>query len=606
MEEAAMTAQHRSHIVTDRKRGSAEQSGSPPTDVELRGQLLADVPVKERHLRLAGLSTAVLEGGSGPPMVLLHGPGEHAPKWIRVIPYLVASHHVVAPDLPGHGASEMTHGPLDAGRVLDWLGELIARTCPEPPILVGQILGGAIAARFALEHGERVSHLVLVDALGLAPFQPTPEFASALTDFIAQPTEVSHERLWRRCAYDFDALRARMGGSWSTFAAYNLDRAQVPGVQAAQQCLMTQFGMPAIPPDELERIEVPTSLIWGRHDLATQLSVAQAASARYGWPLHVVENAADDPPLEQPEAFVKALHAALGEPRRRARQGHASPTTADQSGGTVEEVREAWSRIAEGYDAFVTPTHRWLANEGLRRAGLRPDMRFLDVAAGTGALSIPAARLGARVLATDISPTMLERLRARAAGEGLSPETRVMDGQALDLEDGTFDVCGSQFGVMLFPDMPRGVSEMARVTKAGGTVLMNVFGAPDKVEFLDFFLRAVQAAVPGFTGPRMDPPPLPFQLRDPDRLRRVMAEAGLRKVRVETVTERLEFRTGQQLWNWLTNSNPIVGALLSELSLTGEQHAAVQRTLDDMVRRRSGGHGPAVLTNPVHIGVGTR
>ena len=59
-------------------------------------------------------------------------------------------------------------------------------------------------------------------------------------------------------------------------------------------------------------IAVPTTLIWGRHDLATRLSIAEAASARYGWPLHVIENAADDPPIEQPEAFVRALRAALG------------------------------------------------------------------------------------------------------------------------------------------------------------------------------------------------------------------------------------------------------------------------------------------------------
>ena len=64
---------------------------------------------------------------------------------------------------------------------------------------------------------------------------------------------------------------------------------------------MPQFGLPAIPPAELARIAVPTTLIWGRHDRATRLQIAEAASARYGWPLHVIENAGDDPPLEQPE-----------------------------------------------------------------------------------------------------------------------------------------------------------------------------------------------------------------------------------------------------------------------------------------------------------------
>ncbi len=71
--------------------------------------------------------------------------------------------------------------------------------------------------------------------------------------------------------------------------------------------------MPEIPPTALAQIAVPTTLIWGRHDLATQVRTAESASARYGWPLHVIERAADDPPLEQPEDFLKALRVALGE-----------------------------------------------------------------------------------------------------------------------------------------------------------------------------------------------------------------------------------------------------------------------------------------------------
>lgn len=270
-----------------------------------------------------------------------------------------------------------------------------------------------------------------------------------------------------------------------------------------------------------------------------------------------------------------------------------------------EQTRNAWNNIAAGYDEFVTPTHMWLANEGLRRAELRPGMQFLDVAAGSGALSIPAARLGAQVLSTDMSPVMIERLKARARKEGLNLETRIMDGHALELADNTFDITGSQFGVMLFPDMPRALREMTRVTKPGGCVLMNVYGAPQKIEFFAFFVGAIQAAVPGFTPP-MDPPPLPFQLQDPEKLRQEMSKAGLKVVHVETITEKLEFESGKQLWNWLVNSNPIAREILSGLNLTNERTAVVQHALDRKVRERSGGNGPAVLTNPVNIGIGTK
>ena len=273
---------------------------------------------------------------------------------------------------------------------------------------------------------------------------------------------------------------------------------------------------------------------------------------------------------------------------------------------TQEQTRNAWNGIAEGYNAFVTPTHMWLASEGLRRAGMQAGMRFLDVAAGSGALSIPAAHLGADVMATDLSPVMLDRLVARATGEGLDVQVRVMDGHALDLEDDRFDVSGSQFGVMLFPDMPRGVRELARVTKPGGRVLLHAYGDPREIEFFGFFVQAVQAAIPDFTGPPLEPPPLPFQLQDPERLRHELAEAGLHDIRVETITERLEFRSGSELWDWLVNSNPIVESVLAELNLTNEQAAVVRKALDGMILERSGTGAAAVLTNPINIGVATK
>lgn len=268
------------------------------------------------------------------------------------------------------------------------------------------------------------------------------------------------------------------------------------------------------------------------------------------------------------------------------------------------QTRIAWDSIAAGYDEFVTP--RWdLSEDALLRVGLRPGMQFLDVASGSGALSIPAARLGARVLATDNSPAMIERLKARAREEGLSNlEARVMDGHALELENDTFDIAGSQFGVMLFPDLPRGLREMARVTRPGGQVLMVVYAPPSKVEFLTFFLGAMHAVIPDFTGLPTDPPPLPFQAADPEVLRQRMTEAGLEDVRVEPGTERLEFTSGKHIWDWVTNSNPIAVGMVADL--TEQQKAEVQRVLDGMLRERSEGRPTAVLNCAVNIGIGTK
>lgn len=279
---------------------------------------------------------------------------------------------------------------------------------------------------------------------------------------------------------------------------------------------------------------------------------------------------------------------------------------AKEVSAAMPDARAAWDAIAPGYDEFVTPSHERLASEGLRRAGLRAGMAFLDVAAGSGAMSLAAARLGARVLATDLSPRMLERLAARAGNEHLAIETRAMDGHALQLPDGGFDVVGSQFGVMLFPDMPRGIREMARVAKPGGRVLVHAFGDPRKIEFLGFLVRALQSVRPGFQGLPMDPPPLPLQLRDPERLRAVLAEAGLKDIAVGTTTETLEFSSGQALWDWLVSSNPVVENVLGGLNLEEVERGDVRRTLEAMVRERARGGAAARLANPVHIGIGTK
>lgn len=283
----------------------------------LRRRIVQTLPVEDRRLDLAGVSTAVLEGGQGPPLVLLHGQGEFAATWGRAIPDLARDHHVIAPDLPGHGASEVVTGRLDEDQVLRWLGELLDATTSGPVTVAGHLLGGAIAARFTIRQAERVERLVLVDAFGLSAFRPSLRFALAMFGFVAHPTERTQERLFQRCFLDLDGLREEMGPSMELLEAYALDRAKRSSVKASIRRLMTTVGLPTIPEDDLQRIRRPVSLIWGRHDLQARLAVAEAANARYGWPLRVIEDAADDPAVEQPEAFVTAMRELLGRPAPR-------------------------------------------------------------------------------------------------------------------------------------------------------------------------------------------------------------------------------------------------------------------------------------------------
>jgi pimeloyl-ACP methyl ester carboxylesterase len=292
-----------------------ENSGSGAGRNPAQEQLLQAVPATERRLLLAGISTAVLVGGDGPPIVLLHGPGEFALTWMRVMPELAKTNRVIVPDLPGHGASLVGDAPLDPDRVLAWLGELIEQTCPSPPHVAGHLLGGAIAARFAIAHGELLRGLALVDTFGLRRLRPSPLFTLTLINFLARPTNGSRDRFFRQCFVDMNGLHDRLGPLWQPLMSCALEGANSPDQKMALRSMMPQLGWRAIPEDQLARIAVPTSLIWGRHDRQTPLAVAQRASSRYRWPLHVIEEAADDPAFEQPEAVVGALHVGLASGR---------------------------------------------------------------------------------------------------------------------------------------------------------------------------------------------------------------------------------------------------------------------------------------------------
>ena len=269
------------------------------------------LPVTERRLQLAGVSTAVLEGGDGPPIVLLQA--EFAAVWMRVIPELVTTHRVIAPDLPGLGAFGGVRRSSRCQQRPD-----VARRTHRADLSDPARAGGEGALPAPLPLGSRsstatvIDRLVLVDAHGLDRYRPAPGMALTFIGVLLRPTERGLQRGFRRyCFVDLDRVRAEMGERYEWMAAYALDRFRTPSVKAAMRSLGRQLA-PAIPSRELARIAVPTTLIWGRHDLGVRLNVAEAASDRYGWPLHVIENARDDPAIEQPQAFLRALHAALG------------------------------------------------------------------------------------------------------------------------------------------------------------------------------------------------------------------------------------------------------------------------------------------------------
>src|SRR5688572_21440922 len=105
-------------------------------------------------------------------------------------------------------------------------------------------------------------------------------------------------------------------------------------------------------------------------------------------------------------------------------------------------------------------------------AGIGPGMRVLDVAAGTGNASLPAAIAGADVVASDLTPELLEAGRARADAAGLTLEWAEADAENLPFEDASFDVVMSSIGAMFAPHHQQVADELLRVCRPGGTIGM--------------------------------------------------------------------------------------------------------------------------------------
>jgi pimeloyl-ACP methyl ester carboxylesterase len=283
---------------------------APLDDVEARARLLAGIPVTERRLTLAGVSTAVLEGGAGPPLVLLHGGiGTGGVYWAPVMSRLAESHRLVIPDVPGLGESEPFVG-MDAMAFAEWFAALLEGTCEEKPTLIAHSLLGGLAARFASHRTDLLRGLVLYGSPGIGRYRIPLGLLVTAIRFDLRPTERNSARFADWAFLDSDRTR-RLDPEWyDAFMAYGLSRGEVPHVKRTMRQLI-KAGSKRIADADLQGIDVPVALLWGRRDRMVPLRIAALGSSKFGWPLHVVDDASHVPHIEQPEAFLRAFRSAL-------------------------------------------------------------------------------------------------------------------------------------------------------------------------------------------------------------------------------------------------------------------------------------------------------
>ena len=135
-----------------------------------------------------------------------------------------------------------------------------------------------------------------------------------------------------------------------------------------------------------------------------------------------------------------------------------------------DAMRAPW--IAGNFGAIAKTIGRPDAEGFVARLALEPDVRVLDIACGTGRVTLPLARRGATVTGLDMMPHLLEKALARAASEGLNIRFDEGFAETLPYPDGSFDVLVSMFGIMFSPLPATVASEMARVLRPGGRLAL--------------------------------------------------------------------------------------------------------------------------------------
>jgi len=203
--------------------------------------------------------------------------------------------------------------------------------------------------------------------------------------------------------------------------------------------------------------------------------------------------------------------------------------------------RYGWDKAADYYERFwatqLEPAQRRL----LQLAALEPGERVLDVACGTGLVTLPAAEaVGPQgsVLGTDISDEMVRGLENAAKTRGFTHVTaRRMDAERLQLADAAFDVVLCALGLMYVPDPLQALREVHRVLRPGGRVALAVWGARNRCGWAEIF-PIVERRVAS------DVCPLFFQLGTGEALALNLEAAGFQGVTVERLSTTLEYESG--------------------------------------------------------------
>ena len=235
--------------------------------------------------------------GSSKTIVLLHGLGTSSSTWVHLLPSFDPSFNIIVPDLPGYGFSVLREntGFLSLDE-LSGETDALLRTIDAPFLLLGHSLGGWLAARYASEHPDRVSHLVLVNNAGIL-YEGTQEQRRAFqVESIADVRRLLNT-MWHRYPWHFKPF----------YPAIFNDLRKHHVAEFVRSVRKEDFLN-----DRLAKLTMPVSIIWGREDkLISPASVIIMRQAIPHATVQTIEECGHVPQLERPKEFTRAVHQVL-------------------------------------------------------------------------------------------------------------------------------------------------------------------------------------------------------------------------------------------------------------------------------------------------------
>ena len=243
-----------------------------------------------------------------------------------------------------------------------------------------------------------------------------------------------------------------------------------------------------------------------------------------------------------------------------------------------ETTREQWQTAARAWNDWGPLLRAWLGPATeimLDMAKIGPGHRVLDVAAGAGDQTLQTAErvgLTGHVLATDISENILALAAENALGAGhRNIETKVLDGEKLDVPEGTFDAVISRVGLIYFPDQQKALAGMKRALKPGGRVAAIVYSTADNNKFFSIPVSVIRRRA-NLPAP-LQGQPGPFSLGGPGVLEEAFRMAGFRDVESRTVPAPVRTKTAAECVRFEKESFGALHQMLAGLDEAGREAA---------------------------------